>query len=52
MCRHRQIGPESGLFKPKQDCNYPFLIDLTPHKLMFGAKSIGRGLLQSKFGLN
>ena len=28
---HREVDPESGQFKPKQDCNYPIPIDLAPN---------------------
>ena len=39
----REIDPESGWFKPKQDCNYPFPIDLAPNRIPFRVKSIGKG---------
>jgi len=38
--------------KPNLDCNYTFPIDLEPNGISFHAKSIGKGELQSKFGLN
>jgi len=38
--------------KPNSDCNYTFSIDLEPNGIPFHAKSIGKGELQSKFGLN
>ena len=37
---HREADPESGQFRPKQDCNYPAPIDLEPNGIVFGAKSI------------
>jgi len=40
-----------NLDKSNLDCNYPFLIDLTPNGILFGGKSIGNWQLQSKFGL-
>ena len=40
------------LFEPKPDCNYLAPIDLAPNELQFGAKSIGKGYLQSCYGLN
>ena len=43
MNTHREIDPETGEFKPKQDCNYTFPIDLAPNGSSFGAKSIGKG---------
>ena len=33
------------------DCNYRFPIDLTPNRISFGTKAIGKVLLQTKFGL-
>ena len=40
---HRKIDPESGYFKPKQDCKYPFAFDLAPIGILIGAKFIGKG---------
>ena len=33
------------------DWKYHFLIELTPNRIPFGAKLIGKGYLQSKFSL-
>ena len=41
----------SWLIKPNLDCDYTFPIDLTPNIISFGAKSVGKVKLQSKFGL-
>ena len=35
-----EINPKSGLYKPKQDCNYTFPIDLSPNEIKFDDKSI------------
>ena len=48
---YREIDHESGCFKPKQDCNYTFPIDLAPKGILLGAKSIGNLYLLSKFGV-
>ena len=45
----RGIDPESGKFKPKQDCNYPFPIDLAPNGSPSGAKSMGKEKFQSSW---
>ena len=41
---------KSGRLEVKVDCNYTFLIDLTPNGIPLGVKSIGRVKLQSAFG--
>ena len=40
------------LINSNLDCIYYFPIDLAPNGIPIGAKSIGKGKLQSKFGLN
>ena len=49
ICTRREIDPKSRLFKPNQDCNHPFLIDidLLPNRIPFGAKSIGKSIAKS-----
>ena len=42
---------QSCWIKSSLDCNYPFQIDLAPHRIPFGDKSIGEEELQSKFVL-
>ena len=37
--------------KPNLDCNYRFPTDLAPNRILFGARSVGKVYLQSKFGL-
>ena len=37
------------IIKSNLDCNYTFPIDLVPNRITFGAKSIGKMLLQTKF---
>ena len=48
----REIDPESCKFKPNLYSNYSLPIDWTPNRIPFGAISIVRVSLQSKFGLN
>ena len=48
---HSKIFSESCYIKPNLDCNYHFQIDLAPSGTPFGAKSIGKVYLQSKFNL-
>ena len=48
----KEIFPESCVAKPNLDCKYTFSIDLAPNGIHFGAKSIGKVQLQSKFGLD
>ena len=40
---HREIDPESGLFKPNLDCNYPIPIDWAPNGSSFDAKQSDKG---------
>ena len=40
---HREIDIEYGYFKQNLYCNYPFPIDLPPHRLPIGAKYTGKG---------
>ena len=49
---HKAIISESGYSKPNLDFNYTFSIDLTPNRILFGTKLIGKVLLRSKFGLD
>ena len=44
---HRKIHFGFTLNLPKSDCFYHFLIDLTPNRIPFGSKSIGKWLIQS-----
>ena len=47
---HREILSAFCETKPNLDCNYTFPIDFTITEIPFGAKSIGKVQLQSKFG--
>ena len=45
LCRsdkHGETDPDLGQFKPEQDCNYIFPIDLAPNGIPCGFKSIGK----------
>ena len=48
---HREIFYDICSTKPNLYCNYTLPIDLTPHGNPFGAKSMGKVQLQSKFEL-
>ena len=39
---HREIDPESGLFKRNLDCDYIFRIDLALNGIPFGIKLFGK----------
>ena len=43
---------ESCKSKPNFDCNYYFPIDIGPMEITIDAKFIGKGQLESKFGLD
>ena len=48
----REVFSDSCGSKTNLDCDYIFPIDLALNGIQFGAKSIGRVQLQSKFGLD